>query len=152
MRAVERFFVDTNVLLYSSDPADPGKQRAAREWLTVLWERGAGTLSWQVLNEFYVNAARKAGASNATARALVEVFALWQPIDTSLGMIQTAWYWMDKAQISYWDSLIVAAAERGGCTWLLTEDLQAGRKFGSVTVADPFRARPEEFGLGTDAI
>jgi hypothetical protein len=55
MSADGSFFVDTNVLLYSGDPADAVKQRAAHQWLSALWEQGAGRLSWQVLHEFYVN-------------------------------------------------------------------------------------------------
>lgn len=147
MNAGERFFVDTNVLLYASDPADRGKQEAARRWLTALWEQGAGCLSWQVLHEFYVNVIRKLRSPSRKARTIVELFVLWQPIDTSFGLVQRAWHWMDDAQLSYWDALILAAAERGGCAWLLSEDFQAGRKLGPVTIVNPFRARPEEFGL-----
>ncbi len=58
---------------------------------------------------------------------------------------------MDTAQLSFWDALIVAAAERRGCQWLLSEDFQAGRKIGPVTVVNPFRALPEEFGLQNGA-
>jgi predicted nucleic acid-binding protein len=147
MRAADRFFVDTNVLLYSVDSADAAKQAAARHWLNLLWEEATGCLSWQVLHEFYVNAVRKLRTPASKARATVEVFALWQPADTSLGLVQRAWHWMDEAQLSCWDSLIVAAAERGGCRWLLSEDFQSGRKFDSITVVNPFRARPEDFNL-----
>ncbi|MEK7403509.1 MAG: hypothetical protein AAB225_00230 [Acidobacteriota bacterium] len=59
MRGDERFFVDTNALLYAADPGDPTKRQAARLWLDALWEHGAGRLSWQVLHEFYVNAVRR---------------------------------------------------------------------------------------------
>jgi len=145
MRAGERFFVDTNVLLYSADPADAAKQRAARDWLKVLWESGSGRLSWQVLHEFYVNAVRKLRVRTEEARMTVELFTAWQPVNTSFGMIQRAWFWTDEAQVSYWDGLIVAAAERAGCAWLLSEDFQTGRKLGAMTVVDPFHTRPEEF-------
>lgn len=147
MSGAERFFVDTNVLLYSLDSADPQKQATATEWLKCLWADGAGCLSWQVLNEFYVNAIRKLGAPASKARAVIETFALWRPVDPSLGLMQRAWHWMDSAQLTYWDALIVAAAERAGCACLLSEDFQAGRKLGSVTVVNPFRSRPQEFGL-----
>jgi predicted nucleic acid-binding protein len=151
MPAGERFFVDTNVLLYGSDPLDPAKQRRAQLWLNSLWEHGAGVVSWQVLHEFYVNAIRKLRSSAMQARSTVDVFVEWQPVDTSHILIQRAWHWMDKVQLSYWDALIVAAAERCGCQWLLSEDFQAGQKLGSVTVVNPFRAFPDEFGLKTQA-
>jgi predicted nucleic acid-binding protein len=147
MPAGDRFFVDTNVLLYDSDPADPDKQRRARLWVQTLWEHGAGVLSWQVLHEFYVNATRKLRSSASQARSIVAAFTLWQPVDTSDVMVQRAWYWMDDAGLPYWDALILAAAERRGCAWLLSEDFQAGRKLGAVTIVNPFRALPAEFGL-----
>jgi len=147
MRGSERCFVDTNVLLYAVDPADPAKQRAANGWLTVLWETGLGCLSWQVLNEFYVNAVRKGRTANRKARRVVEVYATWPLVELSLGTIQRAWHWMDAAQLSYWDALIVAAAERGGCDRLLTEDLQHGQRLGALTVVNPFLVQPAALGF-----
>lgn len=147
MSGSSRFFVDTNVLLYSVDPRNAEKRDRARQWLRALWEHGAGCLSWQVLHEFYVNAVRKIGAPAPEARATVEVFSEWRPIDNSLAIVQRAWQWSDEAQLAYWDGLIVAAAERGGCAWLLSEDFQTERKLGGVTVINPFVNRPAEFGL-----
>ncbi len=86
MSEAERFFVDTNMLLYSADAADARKQKAARLWLDILWAQGSGRLSWQVLHEFYANAIRKLRASRADARAVVLLaleFGLdWTPKST----------------------------------------------------------------------
>ena len=142
MPGVERTFVDTSVLLYSVDPAHAGKRIRAREWIAALWEAGNGRLSWQVLNEFYANAVRNAGAPEHLARATVEAFAAWQPVAQSLMLIQRAWYWSDEAQVSYWDGMILAAAERAGCKRLISEDFQSGRQYGSVRVLNPFQNRP----------
>ncbi len=147
MAAVDRFFVDTNVLLYSVDPANPRKQSRAWVWLGPLWEQGLGSLSWQVLHEFYVNACSKLRTARPEARNIVRNYAQWTPVETSVGLIERAWHWMDQAHLSYWDALIVAAAERAGCRYLLTEDLQAGRRLGSVTVVNPFLHEPSEYGL-----
>lgn len=147
MNGGERFFVDTNVLLYSVDPSDPSKRAAAKSWMSALWQRGAGSLSWQVLNEFYVNATRKMRSPSAKARNIVQALALWAPVDTTIGLIERAWYWSDQAQVPYWDALIIAAAERAGCGRLLSEDFQVGRTFGPVQVVSPFQSSPEDFGL-----
>jgi predicted nucleic acid-binding protein len=143
--ADHRFFVDTNVLLYSVDSNDPEKREAARAWLEHLWKTGSGHLSWQVLHEFYVNAVRKSKTATPGARSLVQTFTFWRPVDTNLALIERAWHWTDKAQLSYWDALVVAAAERSGCQWLLTEDLQTDRSYGPVTVVNPFRVLPDSF-------
>ena len=145
MNGTEYFFVDTNLPLYCVDPADRDKRARATDWLNHLWAAGAGRLSWQVLHEFYGNAVRKMGLAAAEARGIVEDLSHWRPVDTSLGLIQEAWGWMDGAQLGYWDALIVAAAQRSGASYLLTEDLQHGRTFGTVRILDPFRHSPSEF-------
>ncbi len=40
--------------------------------------------------------------------------------------------------IHFYDGMIVAAAERGGCGKIWSEDLNAGGKYFGVTVANPF--------------
>jgi predicted nucleic acid-binding protein len=105
--------------------------------------------SWQVLHEFYANAHRKIGVSETLARTAVETLAAWGPAEVTLGLLQQSWKWMDSAQISYWDSLILSAAERSGCRWLLSEDFQTGRKFEQVAIVNPFLSTPTDFGLAS---
>ncbi|MFB3778762.1 MAG: PIN domain-containing protein [Bryobacteraceae bacterium] len=147
MPVVDRFFVDTNLLLYSVDRSEPVKRGQARRWLSSLWGHAAGRLSWQVLHEFYFNAERKMGLDSASARRMVESLAQWKPVEAGLGLIQRGWHWSDCAQLSFWDSLIVAAAERAGCACLLSEDFQDGRRFDTVTVVNPFTHDPGSLGL-----
>jgi predicted nucleic acid-binding protein len=139
------FFVDSNLPLYYVDPIDRGKQARAADWMDRLWAAGVGRLSWQVLHEFYSNATRKMRLDHAAARKIVEDLWLWRPVDASLGLIREAWQWADAAQLSYWDALIVAAAQRCGARYLLSEDFQHGRSFGAVQVVDPFRQPPSQF-------
>jgi predicted nucleic acid-binding protein len=147
MLDVELFFLDTNVLIYASDPRYVDKQTAAGEWIELLWQQRSGRISWQVLNEYYANAIRKLGMPASDARGVVEEYSLWNPIDFSYPLIRRAWHWMDATQISYWDGLIVAAAEHSGCRWLLSEDLHTGQKFERVTIVNPFKVKPQDFGL-----
>ena len=53
---IDRFFVDTNVLLYRFGDTDPAKRELADDWFAALWRENAGRLSWQVIFEFYSNA------------------------------------------------------------------------------------------------
>jgi len=73
-------FVDTNVLLYAIDEAEPRKHRAALEWRAHLWRSRRGRLSFQVLQEFYVQALRKNPKRAATARAEVRDLLAWDPV------------------------------------------------------------------------
>jgi predicted nucleic acid-binding protein len=58
--------------------------------------------------------------------------------------VRSAWRVQDHYRISFWDSLVVAAAQRAGCR-ILTEDLQDGQDFDGVIVVNPFRYPPGEF-------
>lgn len=145
MIGAEGFFVDSNVILYYVDPRESEKQARASEWLEALWTTGSGRLSWQVLHEFYWNAVKKMQLEAPVAREMVDDLAQWKPVDTSHGLIKQAWHWMDAAQLSYWDALIVAAAQRSGALFLLSEDFQADRNFDDVRVLNPFQHQASEF-------
>jgi len=139
----DRYFVDTNVILYTYDDLVPFKRDRAEAWLQWLWLNASGALSWQVIQESYWNAVRKFGIHPDRIRSHVKMLAEWNPPDVTIGMIERAWYWTDQAQISFWDAMIVAAAERTRCRWLLSEDFQTGREFGSLTVVNPFEQAPQ---------
>lgn len=143
----KRFFIDTSVLLYSVDAANRRKHEQAREWLDALWTTDSGRLSWQVLNEFYANAVGKLKSPVPRACETVETFVLWQPVGFGLGMLRRAWELVDIASLPYWDALIVAAAEVSGSRYILSEDFQAGQKFGAVTIVNPFVTAPSELDL-----
>ena len=138
----DKYFVDLNVFLYIFDKTNRTKQARGEAWLAWLRENTCGALSWQVLQEFYGNALRKFGADPGKTRHQVKLMSEWNPPDVTLGMIERAWHWIDQAQVSFWDGLIVAAAERTRCSFLLSEDLQDGQKFGSVTILNPFKTLP----------
>jgi len=138
----DRYFVDTNVILYTYDTKSPRKRERAETWLRWLWEHAAGAISWQVLQEFYWNAVQKFGADPTAVRKHVPLLCELGPPEMTLGMMERAWFWTDQASVSFWDALIVAAAERARCRWLLSEDFQPGREFGGITVVNPFEAVP----------
>jgi predicted nucleic acid-binding protein len=142
--ADDKFFVDTNVLLYTYDIKDETKRKRARMWMEWLWQSAAGHLSWQVLQEFYYNAVLKLGVRPDQARQAAITWSEWHPPDMTLGLFERAWFWMDQARISFWDALIVSAAERSRCRWLLSEDFQSGRQFGAITIVNPFETEPDD--------
>ena len=136
-------FVDSNVLLYAVDEADPDKQRVARNWRAELWKSRRGRVSFQVLGEFYVNAVRKQPAAREEARAEVRDLLVWNPVVTDAALLERGWKLQDRYQLSYWDALIVAAARTALCRYLLTEDLQAGQELDGIEVVNPFLRSPE---------
>lgn len=133
-------FVDANVLLYSRDPRDRAKQERANAWLDVLWRDGTGRTSVQVLSEFYYNATRKLSPRVAVSDAWsrVQTYFAWNPQPVDVALLGRAKEIVERWRLSWWDSLVVAAAEFQDCSVLLTEDLQEGAVFGTVTVRSPF--------------
>jgi predicted nucleic acid-binding protein len=133
-------FVDTNILVYSEDGADTAKRERAMAWLTVLWQRGIGRLSTQVLNEFYVVTTRKLRPPMppGDARAEVRRYELWQPWQIDHATVESAWAVESRYGLHYWDSLMVASAQHLGCRYLLSEDLQHEQRYGAVQVINPF--------------
>ena|SRR5258708_31900946 len=135
-------FVDSNIFLYAVDDAYPHKQQVARDWRAELWKSRLGRVSFQVLNEFYVNAVRLKPAARDEARAEIRDLLAWNPVVVDAGVIERGWKLKDRFRLSFWDSLIVAAAKTASCGFLLTEDLQNGQRLDGVEVVNPFLRAP----------
>lgn len=135
------YFVDTNVLVYARDAAEPAKQKLAHGWLERLWKERSGKLSYQVLQEYYVTVTRKLtpGLPVADARDDVRAFQVWSPLVTDKNVFDVAWSVQDRFGFSWWDSLVVAAAQVANCDYLLTEDLQHNQAVDGLLILDPFR-------------
>jgi predicted nucleic acid-binding protein len=132
-------FVDTDVLLYAHDRDAGRKHEIAKDVLEKCWEERSGTLSAQVLHEFYVNVTRKIKIplAQAVARSVVQTYGVWC-VAAAGADIDAAFRIEDEARISFWDALIVAAAARSGATRLLSEDLNAGQTIAGVRIENPF--------------
>ena len=135
-------FVDTNIFIYTFDEAAAGKQQAATSWLAELWQSQRGRISFQVLQEFYVNVAQKWPEAREQVREKVRDLLAWGPVAVDRDLIERSWVIQDRYRLSFWDALIVAAAGSASCRYLLTEDLQAGQDFDGVLVVNPFQTDP----------
>ena len=138
----DRYFVDTNVLMYAHDSAAGEKHQRAKALVEELWEARAGVVSTQVLQELAVNLCRKAKKpldAKAT-RDVVSDYLTWQIVVNGGDSILEALDLEAKYQISFWDALIVQAAHVSGAEVLYSEDLSDGQAYGAVRVINPFRA------------
>jgi predicted nucleic acid-binding protein len=135
-------FVDSNILIYAHDADARLKHTRAIESLRALWESGAGRLSIQVLQEFYVNVTKKLATpvTRSTAREIVSTYGAWVHEATTVNTVTRATDIAEMAQISFWDALIVAAAEQAGATVIYSEDLNAGQTIAGVKICNPLIA------------
>ncbi len=137
-----KYFVDTNLLVYARDLAEPDKNLIAQRWLKQLWSDRSGYLSFQVLQEYYVTVTQKLrpGLSLADARDDITALQAWRPLSIDEKTIQAAWRIQDKFGFSFWDCLIVAAAQLLSCDFLLSEDLQRQQSIDGLVILNPFLA------------
>lgn len=136
----DRYFVDTNVLVYARDTSEPDKQKQASAWVRALWGHGSGRISYQVLQEYCQVVTRhlSPGMDVQMARADIRDLLSWDPVKTDDAVLEMAWAIESRYKLSWWDALIVGTAQRAGCRYLLTEDLQHGQSLDGVTVLNPF--------------
>jgi predicted nucleic acid-binding protein len=133
-------FVDTNVLVYAHDRSEGAKQPVAAALLESLWEGRTGTLSTQVLQEFYVVITRKFDPPmrRRDARGIVAAYGEWQVVQLDVPMIVAASHLEERHGLSFWDALIVETARQVGARRLLSEDFQSGRRVAGVRIENPF--------------
>jgi len=136
-----RRFFDTNVLVYLFDRSAPSKRARSWELFRRATHERLALLSTQVLQEFFVVVTRKIAvplSHEQGARAVRDLSKI-PTVQVSRDIILAAIETTQRHQLSFWDSLIVQAALRGGATILYTEDLQPGRVIETLSVQNPFQ-------------
>jgi predicted nucleic acid-binding protein len=134
----ERSFLDTNILIYTDDHANPDKQRVALDLVDRAFAQRSGVVSTQVLQEYFAAATRNLGVDATLARRKVELFARLDTVQVSVELVLSGIDLHRLHAISFWDALIVRAALDAGCTVLLSEDMQAGQRLAGLRIANPF--------------
>lgn len=141
---VDLVFVDTNILLYARDDRFPDKQSTATHWLAMLAQRDALIVSPQILGELH-NAILR-GKVRVDEGEMQRMSAALLPFShgvTDLEVIAEAWKIRKETTFQWWDCVILAAAIRAGCRYLLSEDYQHGRTVRGMTILNPFTVGPE---------
>ena len=138
-------FVDTAVLVACYDPQASALRPQAQAWLRRLWEGRQGRTSQQVLNEFYAVARQtfRTALAAGDARSEIRRYQYWQPWGHDPATLETAWAVEARHQLSFADSLVVAAAQAQGCRYLLSEAFAHEQGFDGVQVLNPFLVGPE---------
>ena len=139
----DKYFVDTNILMYAHDTSAGEKHERAKALVEELWRDRTGVLSTQVLQELSVNLRKKARRpldARAT-REIVADYLTWQVVVNGGESILEAFELEARYQISFWDALVVQAAVASGAEVLYSEDLSDGQAYGAVRVVNPLRHR-----------
>jgi predicted nucleic acid-binding protein len=141
----DRYFVDTNILMYAHDTAAGKKHARAKALVEELWENRSGVVSTQVLQELAVNLRRKAKKplDAKTTREVVTDYLTWQVVVNAGDSILEALDLEARYKVSFWDALVIQAAQVAGADILYSEDLSDGQRFGTVRIKNPLASEPE---------
>jgi predicted nucleic acid-binding protein len=137
----DRFFLDTNIFVYTFDAKAPTKAKKAAQLIRRAADTGGGIISYQVVQEFFNVAFRRFAQPMSAAEAEQYLITVLRPllaVHSSPAIYFAALRIAEKHRISWYDSLIVAAALEGQCQRLYSEDLQHGRKIEDLLIEDPF--------------
>jgi predicted nucleic acid-binding protein len=137
----EKAFVDTNILIYAHDRSAGDKHDRASQLIQRLWDSGTAVLSTQVLQELCINLRRRVSPALPVdeVRRLLQDYLAWEIVVNDAGSTLNAFDLEVKYKISFWDALILQAAEDSGATVLYSEDLAAGQHYGNILVINPLK-------------
>jgi predicted nucleic acid-binding protein len=134
----DRFFVDTNLLVYAHDVAAGARHDRARDLVEQLWRDRSGVVSTQVLQELYVRLRKTRNPLPAAeARRILIDYLRWEVVVNTGDSVLAAVDLEERYRLSFWDALIVQAASASGAEILYSEDLSHGQVYGLVRVVNP---------------
>lgn len=136
-----KYFLDTNLFVYSFDRAAPRKTKIADTLIREAIAKRTGVVSYQVVQEFFNVALRRftpVMEADEAQQYLATIFRPLLSVQSSATLYAEALPLQQKAKLSWYDSLIVVAALEAGCVVLYSEDLQDGQEFSGLTVKNPF--------------
>jgi len=135
----DKYFVDTDILLYAHDRSAGLKHERARQLVERLWTSGQGVLSTQVLQELCINLRRKLARPLPVeeVRQLIQDYLSWEIVVNTPAAVLQALEIEVRYKTSFWDALVLQAAESSGAAVLYSEDLAKGQKYGPVEVINP---------------
>jgi predicted nucleic acid-binding protein len=136
-----KFFLDTNVFVYSFDLSSPKKAAQATKLIRKGIETRSGIVSYQVVQEFFNVALRrfaKPMSSSDAEQYLATTFRPLLAVHSSPALYAEALRILGRFRLAWYDSLIVASALEGQCDVLYSEDFQDGQHIGNVIISNPF--------------
>jgi predicted nucleic acid-binding protein len=138
----DKFFLDTNILIYSFDDHQPEKQKISRGLIRMAIEKGIGCISYQVIQEFLNVATRKFAVPLTFKDSRILLTMVLEPICdvfASIDLYHHALELAERWKYSFYDALIIAAALQNNCTILYSEDLLDDQIIQELKIINPFK-------------
>jgi predicted nucleic acid-binding protein len=144
----ERFFADTNILVYAYDTSNPQKQRAALRILDRLATSGTGVISTQVLAEFFVTVTNERKFAQAldldqALQRMQNYVQAWEIVEVTGMIVLEAIRAVQDYQFSFWDAQIWATAKLNQIPVVYSEDFNVGAMIEGVSFINPLEDSDE---------
>ena len=136
----DQVFFDTNILVYAYDTHEPSRQEIAKDLILKNIRSRSGYVSIQVFGEFYNVITRKIPEplSSEDARDAISYLSILNIIEMDIDLVHRSIDTHQEYGITYWDSMIIAAAERANCTKVLSEDFNTSQLYHGIIAENPF--------------
>ena len=131
-------FIDTNVWVYALSAQNHAKKTVAVNLIAKSYREDVICVSSQVLKEFANFAFKQTAKSAVEINAMLAKIGSYTFVADTRELIADGVVGKETWQVGFYDALMIAAANKAGCSTIFTEDLNNGRKYGNVTVVNPF--------------
>jgi predicted nucleic acid-binding protein len=136
---VAKIFIDTNIFVYTLDKYDKNKQKIARKMIKTIVENEIAVISTQILQEFYNICTTKLHLEPLKVKGYVHNYSEnLEVVQNSSDIIERGIDISIISKISFWDALLIAAAEYSKCFEIITEDLNDGQIINGIKIRNPF--------------
>jgi predicted nucleic acid-binding protein len=140
---VAKIFIDSNIFVYTLDTHDKNKQKTARKLVKSIIENENAVISTQILQEFYTICTKKLRLEPLKVKGYVHNYSEnLEVVQNSSEIIERGIDISIISKISFWDALVIAAAEYSKCSEIITEDLNDGQILNGIRIRDPFTILP----------
>lgn len=136
---MSRVFFDTNILVYQLDKRAPEKRRVCRELVREHAPEGQAVISTQILQEFCIATTGKLRLEPGFVKGILHALENMEVVRIGPELIHEAIDVSMQNTISFWDALVVVAAESANCRVVYSEDLNPGQIMRGVRIENPFR-------------
>ena len=131
-------FIDTNIWVYALSAQNHAKKKVAVDLIAKSYREDVICVSSQVLKEFANFAFKKTTKSAVKINAMLSKIGSYSFVADTRELITDGVIGKETWQVGFYDALMIAAANKAGCSTIFTEDLNNGQKYGNVTVVNPF--------------
>jgi len=135
---MNKYFIDTNIIVYANDARDGGKQKRAMDIVAQHMKSGTGVISTQVLQEYAHVALNKLHQRQDVVLRQLVLLEGFEVVQQSPFLIRRSVEIKATYQIGFWDACIISSAEHAKCNMILSEDLNSGQFYSGIAMENPF--------------